>query len=119
MNIQCYRLSKLKYIFIALAIIFIHIPLANAALVNGGFVSGSILTPGEEDAYTFTANVGENVLIRVADTSNNTFYSEVTLYGPTDNYITFGRNNNVAVLDRQLIAGGTYTVVIYDDSANK
>ncbi len=73
MCIGFYKQLKLKLVFIALALIFVHVPIASASLVNGGVVSSSISTPGEEDTYTFTANAGENVQRRVADTSNNDF----------------------------------------------
>ncbi len=82
-------------------------------------VSSSISTPGEEGTYTFTANAGENAQIRITDTSNNDFCPEVALYGPGGNFIVSIGNDNVAVLDREVVENGTYTVVVSGGSANE
>ncbi len=99
--------------FIVLALTFTYAPLAGAAsLVNGRVVSGAISFPGEKDSYTFTANAGENVHIRVADTSNNDFYPLMKLYGPSGSQINSTSNPSVASIHTRVTVNGTYTVTV-------
>jgi K319L-like, PKD domain len=109
-----------KYAIIGLFIpFFSHITFAaaySAPLVNGGMISSAISTPYEEDSYTFTANAGEGVQIRVADTSSNDFRPRITLYDPNGAYVTYDVGYDVAAISHAVTENGTYTVVVADGS---
>jgi len=114
-----YLIRAVKACCLALILAFTWIPFASAAsLVNGGHVSGAISTVGGQDSYTFTATAGENVWLRIADTSNSAFYPRITLYGPTGAYITYDNDGSVAGFTHTATTTGTYTVVVSDDSGN-
>jgi hypothetical protein len=83
------------------------------ALVNGGLRNG-VMTKGDLDSYTFTANVGEGIQIRLADIDATGFYPRIWLYGPTGALVTNAYDPDVAVLSVAAPASGTYTVVVAD-----
>jgi hypothetical protein len=99
---------------------FVHMPGANegGSLINGGVISDAI-DLGDLDSYTFTANAGEGVQIRIADTSSNDLIPRITLYDPNGAYITYGQGYDVAAISRQVTENGTYTVVVADGSGTK
>ena len=107
-------------VFIALALLFADLPLASAdSLVNGGRISGAISVAGEQDTYTFSANAGEGVQIRVADTSGGSFAPRVSLYRPDGSLVTSGVGGAVAAIycpsgTCGIDATGTFTVVVAD-----
>jgi len=110
-----YLIRAIKACCLALILAFTWIPFASAApLVNGGHVSGAISTVGGQDSYTFTATAGENVWLRIADTSNNSFYPQIYLYSPTGAYISHSSDGSVAGLTHTATSTGTYTVVVSD-----
>jgi len=51
------------------------------SITFGQTLSGSIVTPAEMDAYTFTANAGDQVLVRMSK-SAGTFWPEIRVYSP-------------------------------------
>ncbi len=83
------------------------------ALVNGGLRSGA-LTKGDLDSYTFVANVGERLHLRLADVDGTSYYTRLWLYGPTGALVTNAWGPEVADLDVNAPASGTYTVVVAD-----
>jgi hypothetical protein len=90
---------------------------ANAvSLINGGIVSGSITAPQQKNTYTFSANVGENIHIRVADTEagNNSFSPAFNIYGPTGENLKYHSGSLVAYNYLEVLQSGTYTVVVRD-----
>ncbi|NJN48007.1 MAG: peptidase, partial [Candidatus Competibacteraceae bacterium] len=93
------------------------------SLINGGVISDAISTPGELDSYTFFANAGESVQIRVADTSNSAFRPRVFLYRPDGSEVTNTNDFSVAQIicpsgKCTIDATGTYTVVVADWTSN-
>jgi len=99
---------------------FVHMPGANegGSLINGGVIS-NVIDLGDLDSYTFTANTGEGVQIRVADTGSNNFYPKITLYDPNGAYIAHNIGQNVASISYTATAPGTYTVVVADGTNTK
>jgi len=99
---------------------FVHMPGANegGSLINGGVISDAI-DLGDLDSYTFTANAGEGVQIRVADTSSNDFRPRITLYDPNGAYVTSDTNYDVAAISYAVTENGTYTVVVADGYPTK
>jgi len=89
-------------------------PAASAELPNGGVVSGSISTAGQQDSYTFTASAGHSVQIRAVNTGNTSFTPRLSLYGPSGAAIVSHDGNPIARIRHTVKENGTYTVVIQD-----
>ncbi|MFK7888674.1 MAG: hypothetical protein AB8G16_17595 [Gammaproteobacteria bacterium] len=88
-------------------------------LINGGVVSGEIGL-GDIDAYTFTAQAGDSVQIRVADTDNGNLFPVARLYNPDGSLVSTSSNEFVTftLCDGStactLEQSGTYTLVVDD-----
>ncbi|MGH7971262.1 MAG: hypothetical protein ACREIC_21290, partial [Limisphaerales bacterium] len=85
-------------------------------LTNGGDYSGTILT-GDLDPWTFTANAGQTVLLRIGElTTTNYFDPWLRLYGPDGVLVAQGAV--AGAIDSQISLrttnGGTFTVVVAD-----
>ena len=96
-------------------------PLTNVADPNGGpiasaaVVSGQMNAPGDFDAFTFTGAIGDRILFAAIETGGAGFDTQISLYPPGGGEretLTSGGNR----LDHQLLASGTYTVVIEDNA---
>lgn len=104
---------------------FARAPGANddGSLPNGGKVSG-VIDLGDIDSYTFTANAGETVYLRVADTEttqfiNAEFFPSVRLLSPAGTFITSASGALVGDIVSTLTESGTYTVIITDESTGE
>jgi len=101
---------------------FAKAPGANddGVLPNGGRKSDQI-DLGDIDSYTFTANAGETIYLRAADTETTEFVSspfspEITLLSPSGSVLETARGTLVASIGETLIESGTFTVIVQDDS---
>ena len=102
---------------------FAKMPGANelGVLPNGGVVSEDIEL-GDIDSYTFQANAGESIQLRVADTEttefiNSAFFPRIELYGPGGGFIDSGQGALVGTLFESIVTTGTYTVLVFDNSS--
>lgn len=97
---------------------FTRAPGANegGSLPNGGRVSGS-LGLGDLDSYTFTAQTGQGLQLRMADLSRGALYPRIYLYAPDGSYFTYDDGPTVASIIRTAPQSGTYTVVVLDASS--
>jgi uncharacterized protein YfaP (DUF2135 family) len=82
-------------------------------LSNGGVASGS-LTKGDIDSYTFVANVGDGLQLRLVDRNASAFYARLWVYGPTGALVSDVWGPDVALFSLAAPADGTYTVVVAD-----
>ena len=101
---------------------FAKAPGANddGVLPNGGVVSGEI-DLGDIDSYTFAANAGDTVYLRVADTETNEFISSgflpnIILLNPGGGVVTSSSGDLVGDIAVALVETGTYTVIVNDES---
>ena len=101
---------------------FVKTPGANegGSLINGQRVSGFI-TLGDVDSYTFDASPGESVYLRVADRETTEFVSaafspNMVLFDPNGAFVSSGSDALVVDLFVNVVLGGTYTVIINDES---
>jgi len=85
-------------------------------LINGGMITGTI-DKGDLDSYTFSANAGENVQIRITDINGTPFIPRITLYDPNGAYVTYGQGTNVGAISYKTTQAGIYTVVVSDISS--
>jgi hypothetical protein len=82
-------------------------------LSNGGMAAG-VIERGELDSYTFTANAGEGVQLRMTDTAGGVFAPAMEIYTPSGGAQTFVYGADVAYSSFQAPVTGTYTVIAYD-----
>ena len=86
------------------------------SLDPGGVVSGQI-AEGALISYTFTAQAGEAVAVRLVDTAGGSLVPAFSIYDPTGaDVVSPAYGNDVASYFFQAPKSGTYTVVVYDDS---
>jgi hypothetical protein len=79
------------------------------AMTNGGNHTGKI-TLGDLDMWTFTANTGDNVVLRLGSTN---FDGNLNLYGPNGAFLkTVGGNSTDWVLTYTATNSGTFTVLV-------
>ncbi|MER0171405.1 MAG: RHS repeat protein [Nitrosomonas sp.] len=109
---------KILFVFlITLTLDFVYPTQASASsLVNDGVVSGEISSKGQRDTYTFSANAGDTIYIRVAYPGSSTpkLVLKVYLYGPDGSSLgssACGTNDVVGISNRGSKTG-TYTAII-------
>ena len=60
---------------------------AQTNLPSGGVVSGSLLTDNEVDLYTFSAQAGDSIQIRMSDAAVGLLFPDIELIDPSSNVI--------------------------------
>ncbi|MBI3849788.1 MAG: hypothetical protein HY298_05790 [Verrucomicrobia bacterium] len=83
-------------------------------LTNGVMHIGTILT-GDLDMWTFTANNGDNLIVRLGEISDtNTFTPWLRLYGPNGALLDSGFGSLAAEVSIGATNSGTFIVVVGD-----
>jgi hypothetical protein len=85
--------------------------LDGGAITSGSIKTGTINSSSDLDAFTFTGNIGDHVILAALSTAGN-LNTNITLYPPgAGASISTGGNDR---LDATLTASGTWTVVVED-----
>lgn len=85
------RDSVLRSFFVFLCLIFCAQQAnAQSALVNGANQTGTIFTNTIADSYTFKANIGDSINMRLGTTG---FFGQLELYSPTGGLLAMGVTN--------------------------
>ena len=87
----------------------------NGLLINGGVRTGTI-DLGDLDSYTFEAQKGDGLQIRLSDTDNSAFFPQMHLYRPDGFRILAPSADNVAGIIYAITQAGTHTLVVNDAS---
>jgi hypothetical protein len=83
-------------------------------LVNGAMHNGTIST-GDLDLWTFTANNGDNLIVRMGQiTDTNTFWTSLRLYGPDGVLLRSSVSDLTAEVSMRATNSGTFVVVVGD-----
>src|SRR6266478_2359029 len=61
---------------------------AQGALTNGWTHQGNIAIPGQADTWTFNANKGDAIVLRVGEVFNTAFNPQIQLLNPTNGLVT-------------------------------
>jgi hypothetical protein len=88
-------------------------------MVNGTTYLGTIDT-GDVDAWTFTANAGESIVVRMGEVTSSTLTHSLRLYGPDGvllDSITSGAFVAAAEVSTRATNSGTFLVVASDYSS--
>ena len=86
-----------------------------------GVPTAAMLAPGGLNAYTFDAQAGQAVQLRVAEQYGAQFTSTFAVYGPSGALVTTGQTSSAVVsgADFSIKTSGTHTVVAYDGSTGR
>jgi hypothetical protein len=84
-------------------------------LVNGTTYLATIDT-GDIDAWTFTANAGDNLIVRAGETTTSGLTPWLRLYGPNGVLLNADFNTAVAEVTARATNSGTFLVVVGDGS---
>src|SRR5439155_1704685 len=82
-------------------------------MVNGTTHQGSIDT-GDLDVWTFTANAGENIIVRMGEFTTTTLTPELRLYGPNGALLDSGSGQAATEVTARATNSGTFLVVVGD-----
>ncbi len=89
--------------------------LGQGTLTNGIAHDGVISTAGEMDTFTLPANVGDRIVVQVAELSGGAaFTPRIDLYGPDGFRVGSHSGPSVARLDIQAHVTGSFAVVVSD-----
>ena len=97
---------------------FVRAPGANegGALPNGGDLNGS-LTVGDLDSYSFAANAGENIIIRMGDVNGTSMFPWMRLFDPDGDLVDSQFGSAADEISAVAPQDGTYTLVVTDASS--
>ena len=88
-----------------------------ASLISGGYVSGTIAVPGQQDSYTFSANVGEGIQLSLARTSDEgDLRPNLDIYDPSGKLIWSYSRPTVVYEAFISKSSGICTVVVSDNA---
>ncbi len=76
-------------------------------------LSDSILSAAEMDAYVFSANSNDYIIIRASKTSGN-LYPGIRLMSPEGTKLQETHGSTTGEISYKLTSSGTYTILIYD-----
>jgi predicted DNA-binding ribbon-helix-helix protein len=99
---------------------YIHLQRLNnpggaAAIGFGQTLIGSLITPAQMNAYTFTASAGDKVLVRMSESAGN-IYPNVRVYSPQGTQLCESSYNTTTaeIPSCALTSGGVYTILAFD-----
>jgi hypothetical protein len=105
----------------ALSLLTIPGPIVSEQDHDGGSIrsaetKGGIIDLADTDVYTFTANAGDRVLIRLVGTNNGYFDARIDLYAPDNIRETTVTSNTpqITLENYQLLQSGTHTIVVQE-----
>ena len=97
--------------------LFVNIAAAQGVLTNGWTHSGTIAPVGDSDTWTFSANAGDSIIIRVGEiTQTNNFTPRIRLFNPNSVQQALATASSAAEIAVSATNTGTFTVIV-DDNA--
>ncbi|MEO0651866.1 MAG: hypothetical protein AAFZ65_14415, partial [Planctomycetota bacterium] len=87
------------------------------ALVNGGSVTGALVTSGGADTWTFSANAGDSYVLRAAAPNPSAIQPSMTVTAPGGEVVGSDVGTVVAAVSGVAASGGTYVVTLSDGAS--
>ena len=110
-------------IYLCIVVVFLtgfHSTAGAADLPNGGHVTGSIFPAGDEDTYTFTANAGDHIELRMTDLDGDgSFSNNLQLFGPSNGTrLAYAVSYTTACIAYTAQETGTYTIIASESGSD-
>ena len=108
--------STLLLLMSSLGLLFsTHLALAQGTLTNGWTHTGTIAPGGDSDAWTFSANTGDRIVVRVGEiTQTNNFTPRIRLQNPVAVQQAVASGAVAAEIAVTATNSGTFTVIVDD-----
>src|SRR2546427_278944 len=82
-------------------------------VLTNGVANVGTITNGDLDVWSFTANVGDGIVVRMGRLSGEQYFNPwVRLYGPDGALLDSDVGNTAAEVTNRAAISGTYTVVV-------
>lgn len=92
---------------------------AQGTISCGETVTGIIGASGDHDTWTFTANAGDALIVRIGEMTQSgagDFNPQITLFSPTSTQLVQRHGTQAAEISASAPVSGTYTIVVDDNS---
>src|SRR5882672_1568520 len=94
-----------------------HPPVAGAQgpIASGETLTGTISPVGDSDTWTFSANTGDAIVIRVGEiTQSGSFTPRIRLFGPSAVLLATASGSVAAEIAVSAASSGTFTMIVDD-----
>lgn len=93
--------------------------LAQGAIASGETLTGTITPAGETDSWTFSANTGDAIVVRVGETATTAFSPKIQLLSPTS--VLLGTSTSTVGAEIAVTAtnSGTFSVIVSDNAGTQ
>ena len=89
-------------------------------LMTNGYTHTGMIDTGDIDIWTFNANVGEAIVVRMGEiTDTNVFFPWVRIYGPNGVLLDSGANQSVGEVTARATNSGAFLVVVSDGNGTR
>jgi len=88
----------------------------DATITPGALTEGAISVSGGTQSWTFSANTGDAIVVRVGDEGTTSFTPKIQLFNPSSTQIATSAGNAAAEVAVTAAASGTFTITISDGS---
>jgi trimeric autotransporter adhesin len=103
------------FLLLSLMTLCVNTATAQGALTNGWTHTGTISPVGHSDSWTFSANVGDSIVIRVGEiTQTNSFTPRIRLLNPIPTQQASASGSIAAEIAVTATNTGTFTVIVDD-----
>jgi trimeric autotransporter adhesin len=98
-----------------LAMLYPAVASAQGFIASGQTLTGTISPVGDSDTWTFSANVGDAIVIRVGEiTQTGSFTPRIRLFNPSATLLATAFGALAAEINSTAAVGGTFTVIVDD-----
>lgn len=111
-RVLCHRLTG-KLILLLFALILLNQSASAQGPLTNGFTHTGTLSTSEQETWTFTANSGDGILIKLGEAAvGSSLYPRLRLYGPGSVLLSENMSPTAAEVTVHATNSGTFTVVI-------
>jgi trimeric autotransporter adhesin len=113
--VPCWHVAARLLLFLLLLALWSSAAIAQGTLTNGWTHTGTISPAGDADSWTFSATIGDRIVIRVGEISQtNNFAPRIRLQNPSAVQVAVASAGVAAEIAVTATNTGTYTVTVDD-----